>query len=289
MTVLVTGAGGNIGGRIVSMLAEGGFTVRAAARDAAGLGVPEGVETVSLDLDEPRQTRDVFDGVDTVFLYPIRSGGPGAFLAAACAAGVRHVVLLSSPGSWDAGEHDRIIGRVHQANERTLAESGLSHTVLYPSWLATNARRDWGGQIRATGRVRLAHPDSFVNPIHIDDIAEVAVDLLTRERFRGRMQVLTGPQSLRLREVVAVLGEALDRPIGLDELTREQAVAERPPHLPAEVLETLLDVTAAAVGVPALVNNNVERITGHPARPFRDWVIRQRDAFAPENVSPVAA
>lgn len=281
MTVLVTGASGSIGGRVVSRLAEAGFRVRAAARDTAGLDVPDGVETVGLDIAEPSDARAALAGVETMFLYPVRSGRPEAFLAAARAAEVRHVVLLSSPGSWDAGEHDRIIGRVHQANERTLADSGLSHTVLYPSWLATNARRDWGDQVRTTGRVRLAYPDAFVNPIHIDDIAEAAVELLTRERFRGRMQVLTGPRSLRLRDIVSVLGEALGRPLEVDELTREQAVAERPPHLPAEVLETLLDVTAAAVGVPALVNNNVERITGHPARPFGRWARDRRTDFAP--------
>ncbi|ADD45627.1 NAD(P)H-binding protein [Stackebrandtia nassauensis] len=280
MTVLVTGASGNIGSRVVSTLADTGFAVRAAAREAAALEVPDGVETVSLDIGQPGDATAVLDGVDTIFLYPIRSGSPEALLAAAREAGVRHVVLLSSPGSWDAGEHDRVIGQVHQGIERTLSASGLDHTVLYPSWLASNARRDWANDIRDSGRVRLAFADAHVNPIHIDDVAEVAADLLTRERFRGRMQVLTGPESMRLRDVVSVLGEALDRPIGLDELTREQALAERPPHLPEAVLETLLDVMAAAVDVPALVNNNVERITGHPARPFGQWVSEQRVAFA---------
>lgn len=281
MTVLVTGASGNIGSRVVSTLAANGNPVRAAARDATALAVPDGVETVSLDIGQPHDAAAALDGVNTLFLYPIRSGSPETLLAAAREAGVRHVVLLSSPGSWDAGEHDRVIGQVHQGIERTLAASGLNHTVLYPSWLATNARRDWAADLRDSGRVRLAFPDAHVNPIHIDDIAEVAANLLTRQRFRGRMQVLTGPRSLRLRDVVSTLAEALDRPIGLDELTREQALAERPPHLPEAVLETLLDVTEAAVDVPALVNNNVERITGHPPRPFGQWVSEQRASFAP--------
>jgi uncharacterized protein YbjT (DUF2867 family) len=150
--------------------------------------------------------------------------------------------------------------------EQSLARSGLSHTVLYPSWLATNAIRDWAGHLRDQGRLGIAYPDAQVSPIHIDDIADVAADLLTRERHRGRLVVLTGPESLRLRDVVGILADVLDRPIPIDVLTHEQA-AQQAPWMPS----VLLEIMAAAVDVLAPVNNTVERITGHPARTFREW------------------
>jgi uncharacterized protein YbjT (DUF2867 family) len=158
-------------------------------------------------------------------------------------------------------------------------DSGLSHTVLYPSWLATNARRDWGEQISTRGRVGIAYPDAQVNPIHIDDIAEVAVDLLTRDEHRGRMLVLTGPESVPQRSLVETLAEVLGRPIDVDELTRDEAMEQRPPWLPAPVLDALLDAAAAAVDVPAAVTNAVERVTGHPSRTFRDWALANRADF----------
>src|SRR5436190_455102 len=86
----------------------------------------------------------VHGGVGTVFLYPVRGGSVAAFLDAARKADVQHVVLLSSPAAYEVHEHDRLIGLVHRAVEQTVRDSGLNHTVLYPSWLASNAQRDWG-------------------------------------------------------------------------------------------------------------------------------------------------
>jgi uncharacterized protein YbjT (DUF2867 family) len=268
MTILVTGARGNIGSRLVAKLTEAGHDVRGSAREA----LPG---TVQLDITDPTNAPEALADVDTMFLYPTR-GTVDEFLTAARDAKVRHVVLLSSPAAYEPGEHDRPIGLAHRNMEQALERSGLSHTVLYPSWLATNAIRDWAAQIRS-GRLGIAYPDAQVSPIHLDDIADVAADLLTRERHRGRMVVLTGPESLRLRDVAGILADVLGRPIPVDALTREQALAQG--TMPEPVLEVLLEVAATAVDVLAPVNNTVERITGHPARTFREWAHANRAAF----------
>lgn len=278
MTVLVTGARGNIGSRIIARLAEAGQRVRGSARDAASLRLPPGADAVELDLTDPHPAPQVLRDIDTVFLYPTR-GDAGGFLEAAREAGVRHVVLLSSPAAYEPGEYDRPIGLVHRAMEQSLENSGLRHTVLYPGWLASNARRDWSEQIRTRGRIRMAYADAQVTPIHIEDIAEVAVELLTRDTHRARWQMLTGPESLRLRDIVASLGDTLGTPIPIEDLTREQALAQRAPWMPEPTLEALLDTAAAAIGVPASVTNTVERITGHPSRTFAQWARAHRTDF----------
>jgi uncharacterized protein YbjT (DUF2867 family) len=277
VTALVTGVHGNIGSRVAAKLVEAGHRVRGSSRRPAP--APEGVEPVELDLIDPRGVADALAGVETVFLYPVRGGSVTPFLEAARKADVQHVVLLSSPAAYEVHEHDRPIGLVHRAVERAVRDSGLSHTVLYPSWLASNARRDWGEQIRTSGRVGVAFPDAQVNPIHIDDVAEVAADVLTSAAHRSRMLVLTGPESVPQRRLVGVLAEVRGAPIAVDELTREQAIDRRPEWMPAPVLEALLDVAAAAVGVPAAVTNTVERVTGHPSRTFREWAIAHRADF----------
>jgi uncharacterized protein YbjT (DUF2867 family) len=93
------------------------------------------------------------------------------------------------------------------------------------------------------------------------------------------MLSLTGPESLRQRDIVAVLADVLGRPLAIDELSREEALRAREPWMPERVLEYLLDNAAAAVGRPAPVNNTVERFTGHPARPFRQWALEHRADF----------
>ena len=199
MTVLVTGARGNIGRRVVSRLHAAGHRVRATARDLSTLTVPEGVATVGLDLNAA-EGFEGFEGfeaavndVDAVFLYATR-GSAAAFLRAARDAGVRHVVFLSSPAAYEAAEYRGPIGRIHRAAEAAVAESGLDYTILYPSWLATNARRDWGAAIRAGQPVELPYPAAQCVPVHPDDVAEAAVDLLLNDTYRSRMQILTGPE-----------------------------------------------------------------------------------------------
>ena len=278
MTVLVTGVRGNIGSRVAALLAESGCDVRGSTRDLSEAASPPGIETVELDLTDPRDAAKALAGAETVFLYPVR-GSIAGFLDAVVASDVQHVVLLSSPAAYEAGEHDRAIGLAHRAVEEELQRSGVTHTVLYPSWLATNARRDWGEQIRTRRRVSMAYPQAQVNPIHIDDVAEVAVDLLTSPAHRGRMVMITGPESVPQGELVGVLGEVLGAPIAVDELTREQALVQRAAWMPEPVLEVLLDVAAAAVDVPAAITNSVERITGHSSRAFREWVVSHRGDF----------
>jgi uncharacterized protein YbjT (DUF2867 family) len=276
VTVLVTGVQGNIGSRVAAKLVEAGHRVRGSSRTPSP--APDGVEVVELDLTQPGVAAEALAGVETVFLYPVR-GSVEAFLEAARKADVQHVVLLSSPAAYEVHEHDRPIGLVHRAVEQAVQDSGLRHTVLYPSWLASNARRDWAEQIRTRGRVAIAFPDAQVNPVHIDDVAEVAVDVLTNAAHRSRMLVLTGPESVPQRSLVDVLADVRGAPIPVDELTRDQALAERPEWMPEPVLEALLDVAAASVGVPAAITNTVERVTGHPSRTFREWATAHRAAF----------
>lgn len=286
MTILVTGVRGNIGGRLAAALSGAGHPVRAGARDLTAPGLPDGVETVQLDVTDARDAAGALRDVEAVFLYAAR-GDLSGFLDTAREAGVGHVVLLSSPASFEACEHDRRIGLAHRAVERALEDSGLPHTLLYPSWLATNAARDWAGQIRAAGSVALPFPEARFTSIHPDDVAEVAALLLTRAVPRPRIQILTGPESLRLREIVGILGEVLGASIGIREVTRRQALETRPEWMPEDILAALLDAEEAAVEMIAPVNNAVERLTGHPARTFRAWAQASRSAFTAADSSLV--
>ena len=280
MTILVTGANGNIGSSLVETLCAQGHSVRAAARDLSTLRTPDGIDTVQMDLTNPsgRDFATALDGVRTVFLYPAL-GRMDGFLQALSASDVEHVVLLSSPDSYEPIGHQRIIGLVHQQIEQGIVRSGVAHTVLYPSWLATNALRDWGAEIRTSGTVSTAYPDARMTPIHIDDVACVAADLLTSPTFRGRFQILTGPRSMTLRDMIGTIGDVCGQTIDLIELTPEQATKQRPGWLPADVFAALLDASAAATGIPAPINNTVERITGGQPQPFSAWVQSRRERF----------
>lgn len=106
--VLVTGATGYIGGRLVPRLIESGYRVRCLVRDAARLqGRPwrDAVEVVAGDVLEPESLAAAMEGVDVAY-YLVHSLGSGAdyhqrdlraatnFGEAARAAGVSRIIFL---------------------------------------------------------------------------------------------------------------------------------------------------------------------------------------------------
>ncbi|WP_033289604.1 NAD(P)H-binding protein [Amycolatopsis jejuensis] len=276
MTILVTGARGNIGSEVVRAVQAAGYPVRGSARDAATLDLPD---AISLDLTAADGFDDALAGVDAVFLYPTRAVGAVDFLAAAAKAGVSYVVLLSSPDVFE-GPADNPLRRAHLPAETAVRESGLPFTVLYPGWLAGNTRRDWGAAIRSGEPVRVFSPESQCTPTAEEDVAAVAAALLTERSYPGRELAVTGPGSITLRAVAETLSAELGRPIELVRQTRGEALAHRPEWMPEAVLEHLMDVEEAAVGRIAPVTNAVERITGRPATPFHAWARAHRDDFA---------
>ena len=110
MRVLVTGASGYIGGRLVAELLDAGHSVRACSRNPDGLarfGWYHRVETSRVDLDDPSTLPAAVEGMDVIY-YLVHSMGSGDsrfedsersaaehLTEAAAAAGVRRIVYLS--------------------------------------------------------------------------------------------------------------------------------------------------------------------------------------------------
>jgi len=76
----------------------------------------------------------------------------------------------------------------------------------------------WADQIRTDGAVRWPYPVAARSLIHEADIARVAVRALTQDGHTGQTYVLTGQQTLIQTEQVHAIGEAIDRPLRLEEI-----------------------------------------------------------------------
>ena len=134
MKVLVTGATGYIGGRLVPRLLEAGFEVRCLTRDPAQLSLApwrDRVEVVRADVLKPETLSDAVDGCDAAYYLIHSMGGSGDFADAdrrgaenfrdaAAAAGLRRIVYLGGLGPSDgrlsphlASRHE--VGRVLQS------------------------------------------------------------------------------------------------------------------------------------------------------------------------------
>lgn len=135
--VLVTGATGYIGGRLIPVLLESGFRVRAMARHAdrlEGRAWRDQVEVVEADVQDPASLRAALDGVDIAY-YLIHAMGGGrrfadrdragarAFAGAAERTGVRHLVYLG--GIHPEGEDLS----AHMASRKEVADILLASSV----------------------------------------------------------------------------------------------------------------------------------------------------------------
>ncbi|MFJ8966300.1 NAD(P)H-binding protein [Lentzea sp. NPDC102401] len=270
MTILVTGARGNVGRRVLQRLYAAGHSLRASGRNPAELDVPEGVETVALDLNDPETFVAALAGVSKVLLYA-EPDGIVKFLDEAEKAGVEQIVLLSSNTVGLPGADQDPLAHHHLLVEEAVVTSGLNYTILRPGAFMSNAF-GWSYSLQAGDTIDQVFPEAQVAPVHEDDIADVAVIALTEKKLQDEIVDLTGPESLTFRQELEIVGDVLGRELVINGLTREEGEAQMSNFVPPPVLTSLLNQWEAAVGVVADTSATAERITGKPARTFRQWV-----------------
>ncbi|QIP83292.1 NAD(P)H-binding protein [Streptomyces sp. Tu 2975] len=271
--ILVTGATGNVGGAVVDQLRAAGVPVRALVRGEADF--PKGVEAVRGDLGDPASLGTALEGIDAVFLvWPFLSAEGASDVIDAIGKHARRVVYLSSAGVGAEKEKPgEAITMFHTELERLIEASGLEWTALRPTGFASNTL-GWAEEVRATGAVRAPLARLARPLIHEADMAAVAVQALTGDALLGARPLITGPELVTQERQVALIGEAVGRPVRFEEVTLDEAVEQmKAAGYPAELVEAVLPAQAAMLGNPEPVTEEVERITGTPARSFQQWAV----------------
>lgn len=280
--ILVTGATGNIGRELTRELATTDVELRLLVRDPArAAALPEHAERVVGDLDEPATLTAAFTGVDALFLLTqgIGTDRTTAAVAAAEAAGVRHIVHLSS--LHVTLDPIPAMGRWHHERERIVRASGIPATFLRPGGFMTNAL-DWLPTLREGNYVLDPVGPGRYAPVDPADIAAVAALALTRDGHRGKAYSLTGGELLTVAEQVRVISETVGRDIEVREVTTAaEAVRFRfpdgaPRALADAVTEGFHLMRADTVG---LRTDTVELLLARRPRTFADWCERHADAF----------
>lgn len=284
--ILVTGATGTVGGRVLRRLREEGRPVRAVTRDPARAAFPGDVSVAACDLDVPSGLDEALDGVDRVFLMSLghhKATHDTRVVAAARKAGVVRIVQLSSLGVEEvADRQDNPLARWHREAEEALCASGMEWTVLRPGGFMSNAL-SWADSVRTEGVARGPVADMPEAVVHPEDIAEVAVRALTDDGLVGETVALSGPESLTPRAQAAVLADMLGRDIRFESVPlavhRQKMLAKYSAETVDGVLAALADVLAGGDDLRAHVLPGVERVLGRPARTFTRWVCENLHEF----------
>jgi uncharacterized protein YbjT (DUF2867 family) len=285
MTILVTGATGNIGALVVERLLARGLKTRLFVRDAGKARDMFVHRTGPLldiavgDLTESATLAPALAGVDAAFL--ITSGPDLARLDAGAArvakrAGLRRLVKLSS---YDA--EPRVgTGVWHALGEAAVRDSGVGCAFVRPTGFMDNVLH-WAVSVRRASVVRSCTGDGRIPFIHSTDIADVVVAALTEPEHDGATLPITGPAALSYFEMTAELARALERPLRFEPITagvvRDQMRARGEP---AAVIEAHLSIYRAIHdGRRAEVTGTVERVLGRKPHSFQNWVRENVDAF----------
>jgi uncharacterized protein YbjT (DUF2867 family) len=269
--ILITGGRGAIATHLRNLLLDNGFPIRVASAH------PTEPDVVPLDLTDPATFAPALDGVTSVFLYA-SAAHIGEFVDVAVAAGVAHVVLLSSASVLGPNADADPLAASHHDVERALLASPITTTILRPGSFASNAA-SWAWPIKAGRPVSLPFPGAYTAPIHERDIAEAAFAVFTEPAHQGGVFTLTGPATITFTEHIDQLAKVIGRSIAVEHVSRDEWKTRMSAHVTERFADAILDLWESNDGRPGLVTDTVEALTGHPARSFEDWAVDHRALY----------
>ena len=274
MTIVVTGASGDLGRRVTAEL-----LARVPADDLVLVSrtpdaLAAGVEARFGDFDDPAGLREAFRGGDRMLLISSVVTGPRrveqhrAAIAAAESAGVEHIAYTSLVGRR-GGEPGRGRGRPPRDRARA-ADARPDVTLLRHSWYGDVVAHGLAPMAVRTGRWTINTGEGQVAPIAKDDAAAAAAVVLTTDGHRGRTYDITGPELVTVGDLAAIASELTGRPVEHDDVDDDAmrdiflaAGVDRPGDL-------VSFGRAIREGWFAVPTGDVEALTGRPGRTMRE-------------------
>jgi uncharacterized protein YbjT (DUF2867 family) len=219
-TVLVTGATGFIGRRLVPELVERGLTVRAMTRRPEAYDGPGAA--VGADVHQPETLGPALAGAD-VAIYLVHSlddpdferkdaDAARAFGRAAAEAGVRQIVYMGGLGADgdDLSAHLRSRREV----EGLLGEAGVPVTVLRAAIVVGAGGISWELTRQLVKNLPAMVVPRWVatrtQPIALDDVIRYLAGVVGEERAFGRVYEIGGPDQLTYLEMLQVAAEIMN-------------------------------------------------------------------------------
>lgn len=213
--VLVTGATGFIGKRLVKSLLKEGYRVRCLVRKPE-IVLPSGAAAVKGDLLEPLGLDAAFNGIDTTY-YLVHSMGGGRagferrdrqaaeyFTAAAERGGVRRVIYLGGLGETGSGLSEHLASRMEVA--RILGKGRFKTTFLRAAVIIGAGGASYEMIKALVERLPVMITPRWVSnrtqPIAVSDVISYLIGCLKEERTAGDTFDIGGPEILSYRDMM---------------------------------------------------------------------------------------
>jgi NAD(P)H dehydrogenase (quinone) len=290
--LLVTGAAGHLGRRVIAHLLEieriRPADIIATTRRPEALAdlAGRGVVVRKADFDDETGLAAAFEGARRLLLIStdrldspcIRLSQHVRAVQAATTAGVGHIVYTSmpkpEPGSPIPFSPD------HYGTEQVLANSGRSFTVLRNCWYMETLLQSLP-RVLASGRWFTAAGEGRIAYVSRDDCARTAAAALASNNVSHATHTVTGPDALTTREIAqlasGITGKVIDViQVPAEALEQGLLSAGLPP--PIAALVTAFDLNTAAGNV-AEVTPTVKQLTGREPESLRHFLVSHSATF----------
>lgn len=289
-TLLVTGASGGLGRRVLELLLEAGEQhIIATTRTPEKLAdfAARGVTVRAADFDQPESLAAAFAGADRLLLISTDAlGYPGHRLSqhqnavkAAEAAGVKHVVYTSVASA--SADSPLAVAPDHYGTEQALEASGLGYTALRNNLYMELLLRSLPRAI-ATGQLIAAAGDGKAAYVTREDCARAAAAAL-RADFEGRRALeISGPTSVSQAELAAIAQDLSGKPVQYVAIPLSALIdgMVQQGGLPRPIAEMIASFDAGiAAGVLDTAPGAFESLTGKPAQSVADFLTAHREAL----------
>jgi uncharacterized protein YbjT (DUF2867 family) len=259
--ILVLGANGKTGRKVVERLTKLGEEVRIGSRTA----------NPKFDWEDSTTWSAALKGIDKVYItYQPDLAVPGAMQAIetlvkeAKRNNIKKLVLLSGKGEREA-----------ELCEQVVIHSGIAHTIVRASWFNQNFSEGFLLDSILAGHVALPQAQATVPYVDTDDIADVVVETLLNDNHNGQIYQLTGPRLLKFEEVVKEISKATGRQLAFESISQEaynQMMQDN--NIPADYIWLVnhLFTEVLANKENNTVANDIEKILGRKPKDFSQYV-----------------
>jgi len=285
--VLVTGASGQLGSRVVQLLIGHGIPVIAATRNPAKIA-ELGAEVRVADFDQsPDELAKAFGGASRMLLISTDAvDRPGhryeqhqRAIEAAVKAGVEHIVYTSL--THPAEDSPVLIAPDHFQTEKALEASGLGYTALRNNLYTDLLLMSLPAAI-ASGRLLAAAGDGGAAYVTREDCARAAAMALT-SNFDGKRQIeITGPSVVTYAELAEHASELTGKQVVYVPIDEEALIAGMVESgLPEPVARLMASFdTALKRGLLGPATNEAENLTGSVPTSVRAFLEANRAALS---------
>ncbi len=281
MSLVITGATGNLGRLVIDSLLDSGVPAGQIAavvrnKEKAAALAERGVELRIADYSQPETlAAAAFAEGDRVLLISGSEVGQRvaqhrAVVDAAKGAGV---ALLAYTGILGGPEADFTLADEHKATEQAILDSGLPYTFLRNGWYHENYTQnlapvlEHGAVVGSAGAGRIASASRA-------DYAAAAAAVLTGEGHENQAYELNGDVSWGYADYAAEVARQSGKEIAYAEVPAEQHVAVLTgAGVPGPFAEILVDVDAAiARGRLDHHSDDLSRLIGRPTTPIANAI-----------------